>query len=942
MLKLPCPPADYPRFSALLDEAMDLTEEELQQFLDSLDGDDAHFRVLLAKALGGSVERGTGELLQSAWRHLDEFTPGSVIGPYRLEARIGEGGMGEVWRASRRGDGPRRDVALKLPHPQFLGTAFLRRFARERDVLAALSHPAIAQLYDAGTGEAGHPYLTLELVEGSPITNYCRSISATLAQRIDLIEQVLDALAYAHQRLIVHRDIKPGNVLVTPDGRVKLLDFGIAKLLSGDAAGDEALTQMGRLATPAYAAPEQLSGGVITVATDIFSTGVLLYELCTGQRPFVRVPDSARAEAAPLASQRVDAPAAGMPAKPDPKRHLRGDLDAIIARALCLDADGRYATAEAFADDLHHWRYGLPVRARRIGWLTRTQKFVRRNPLGVALGVVLALSLAGGTGGIAWQAQRAEAQAKRAEAQASRATAIKDFMISLFEAGDPHAGAKNAAELTAHDLLNRGADRAESAFANDPATKIELLATLGRIFDGLDDSRVQEMSARRLQLTRQLYGDDDPAVISDTIDLAGDEAKQGNFSEAQAQLEHVRLPIMRRYGTDSREWARWLSWRVNAIRSQHGSRSEMTADLETAVGIYARHPPDAADTDAIEAYGGALFLLAALQREAEDYAAALDNLRAMRTLIDRLAPQDVLGRLTCLAGIATTLSQQGQLDAADAMFADVARQAEPVAGRQSQMFQYATFHRASLASLRGERDKAQGLFDTLGDSARSGKFAAGQAYAAFLVATGRGAEALPLLRAALARVRARSWHENDERIVEASLGEALAQAGQPAEARAMLDAARDDYLRWGVPGTAETLSVRESWARFLLDHGEGDKAEPELRAIAEYAGKTASAPVALAISDLARIALARGDLAAAQSLSAQAAALLDRVRMAYDVRNRIPIWMTRAQVLLTADDSGLAQSLALKASAAADTYDAPEAQQRLLAHRLAAVLEQTR
>ncbi len=936
MLKLPCPLADYPRFSALLDAAMDLTEEELQQFLDSLDGDDARLRALLARALGGSVERGTGELLQSAWRHLDEFTPGSVIGPYRLEARIGEGGMGEVWRASRRGDGPRRDVALKLPHPQFLGSAFLRRFARERDVLAALSHPAIAQLYDAGTGEAGHPYLTLELVEGSPITEYCRSISATLAQRIDLIEQVLDALAYAHQRLIVHRDIKPGNVLVTPDGRVKLLDFGIAKLLSGDAAGDEALTQMGRLATPAYAAPEQLSGGVITVATDIFSTGALLYELCTGQRPFARVPESAQAEPAPLASKRADASAAGMPAKPDLRRRLRGDLDAIIARALSLDAGGRYATSEAFADDLNHWRRGLPVRARRIGWLNRVQKFARRNPLGVALGVVLALSLAGGTGGIAWQAQRAAAQAKRAEAQAARATAIKDFMISLFEAGDPHAGSKNAAELTAHDLLNRGADRAEAAFANDPATKIELLATLGRIFDGLDDSRVQEMSARRLQLTRQLYGDDDPSVISDTIDVAGDEAKQGNFKAAQADLERVRLPIMRRYGTDSRAWARWLNWRVNAIRSQHGSRDEMTVDLETAVGIYARHPPDAGDTDAIEAYGGALFLLAALQREAEDYPAALKNLQAMRALIDRFVPQDVLGRLTCLAGIATTLSQQGELDTADAMFADVARQALPLAGRQSQMFQYATFHRASLASLRGERDKAQGLFDTLGDTARSGTYPAGQAYAAFLVATGRGAEALPLLQAALARVRTRPWHESDERIVEASLGEALAQAGQVAEARAVLDAARGDYLRWGVPDTAETLSVRESWARFLLDHGETDKAESELHSIAGQASKSASAPVALATADLARIALARGDLAAAQSLSLQSAELLDQVRMAYDVRNHIPIWMTRAQVLQAAGDFGRAHAMALKAAAAADTFDAPTAQEKLLAHRLAA------
>ncbi len=410
----------------------------------------------------------------------------------------------------------------------------MRRFARERDVLAALSHPCIAQLYEAGTGDEGHPYLTLELVEGSPITAYCQAASASLGQRIDLVRQVLDALAYAHQRLIVHRDIKPSNVLVTPKGQVKLLDFGIAKLLGGEVEGDAELTQAGRLATPAYAAPEQLSGGAITVATDIFSTGALLFELCTGQRPFARVPESAAAEAAPLASQRADAASAGLPGRPDLARQLRGDLDAIIARALALDPAARYASAEAFEADLRRWRDGLPVVARRIGWVTRGRKFVRRNRLAVALSAVLVMAVAAGTAGVAWQAMRAERQA-------ARATAIKDYLISLFKAADPGASGKRIDELTAHELLRAGAERADRAFAHDPATQIELFETLGDIFDVVRDfSNARGMWARRLDLERTAYGPDDKRVITSAIDLAKTETAEGDFAAARSILADIR------------------------------------------------------------------------------------------------------------------------------------------------------------------------------------------------------------------------------------------------------------------------------------------------------------------------------------------------------------------------------------------------------------------
>lgn len=315
MSELPCPTSQWPRFSALLDMAMDVPEAQLPAWLASLSGDDAMVRPWLARVLAGAATGGaaplglkTGlfdDLAKDDFGH-SAFAAGDQIGPYRLVSLLGEGGMGQVWRATRGDDGPQREIALKLPHAEMLNPAARKRFARERDMLASLSHPHIAQLYDAGSSAEGHPYLALELVQGEPITQACRGASAPLERRIELVLQVLQGLAYAHQRLIVHRDIKPSNVLVTSEGLAKLLDFGIAKLLDTETLLDAALTQpQSRLATPGYGAPEQGRGGNITVAADLFSVGVLLFELCTGQRPFVRVPLE---QDAPLPPSHRDAP----------------------------------------------------------------------------------------------------------------------------------------------------------------------------------------------------------------------------------------------------------------------------------------------------------------------------------------------------------------------------------------------------------------------------------------------------------------------------------------------------------------------------------------------------------------------------------------------------------------------------------------------------------
>ncbi len=584
---------------------MDLPEPERADWVEGLDGPDAEFRPWLARVLGGAAASRTGSFLDGPIRTEAEdegFHAGDTVGPYRLEALLGEGGMGQVWCASRQDDGPKREVALKLPHAELLAGPFRQRFRRERDVLAALSHPHIAQLYDAGMSAEGHPYLALELVRGRRITDDCRTSETSLDRRVELVRQVLDALSYAHRRLIVHRDIKPSNVLVTPEGDAKLLDFGIAKLLRPTETADMLLTQpAAHLATPGYGAPEQFDGGTITVATDLFSVGVLLFELCTGHRPFGRTPSGPDAAPAPLASQRADAAAAGSPEGARLARMLRGDLDAVIANALALNPAERYVSADAFARDLRRWREGLPVSARRIGWPARAGKFVRRNRVGVALASVLAVAMVGGTGGILWQAQRAEREA-------ARANAIKDFLIGLFERGNPHGGGKPSLSMTAKELLDFGADQADGAFAGEPVTEIELLETLGNIYDALNDgTRAELVWARRLDLERNLYGVADPRVMEGTLRLVGSEIEFMDEDKALALLDSVRGPIFARYGAESLQRAQWLMARANSLRTTHGGRDEALADSAAAVAILEKHFPASPD------YSDALSVLADYQ-----------------------------------------------------------------------------------------------------------------------------------------------------------------------------------------------------------------------------------------------------------------------------------------------------------------------------------------
>ncbi|MBN8489698.1 MAG: serine/threonine protein kinase [Burkholderiales bacterium] len=351
----------WQRLRALLDHSLALPAEARAAWLAALPADDAALREPLQRLLTLSeAEAGRLESLPIL-DHIgpEPLAPGQVIGPYRLLRPLGQGGMAEVWLAEHLQLLQGRQVALKLPFAQAWRSGLADRFARERAILATLSHPNVARLYDAGVDDQGRPWLALELVQGQPLDLHCQQAGLDVPARIGLMLQVLDAVAYAHASLVVHRDLKPANILVGQDGQVRLLDFGIARLLDEGVAEESELTrEVGRALTVPYAAPEQLAGGPIGTAADIYSLGVVLFELLSGARPY-RLDRGTRGELEQAVLHAEPRRASEAAVTPALRRALRGDLDTILATALQKDPRQRYPSVDALADDL---RRHLPYR----------------------------------------------------------------------------------------------------------------------------------------------------------------------------------------------------------------------------------------------------------------------------------------------------------------------------------------------------------------------------------------------------------------------------------------------------------------------------------------------------------------------------------------------------------------------------------------------------
>ncbi|HEX4947565.1 MAG TPA: protein kinase [Blastocatellia bacterium] len=493
----------HQRLTDLLDEALERPASERQAFLAAACGDDVELQREVQSLLL-SFEQASSFIEAPAFAGASDFLfaddqpmEGRQIGHYRIVRELGRGGMGAVYLAER-ADEYREQVALKIVKRGMDTDFVVRRFRHERQILASLHHPNIARLLDGGTTEDGLPYFVMEYIEGEPIDQYCDHHNLPIQERLKLFRTVCAAVQYAHQNLVIHRDLKPGNILITADGTVKLLDFGIAKILNPEISQTvEKTATLMRLMTPEYASPEQVRGELVTTASDVYSLGVVLYELLTGHRPYritsILPSDIERiiCEQEPTRPSTVGMKdeRGGMNRKkkfssliPHPSS-LKGDLDNIVLMALRKEPQRRYATAEQLAEDIRRHLEGLPVSARSDTFSYRAGKFVQRHKAGVAAAALIVLSLIAGLITTIWQARRAQAQQAKAERRFNDVRKLANsYLFEFHDAIEKLPGSTEARKLVVNRALEYLDSLAREA-GDDPSLQQELAAAYLKVGD---------------------------------------------------------------------------------------------------------------------------------------------------------------------------------------------------------------------------------------------------------------------------------------------------------------------------------------------------------------------------------------------------------------------------------------------------------------------------
>ena len=610
---------------------------------------------------------------------------GRQVGPYRIVRELARGGMGAVYLAERCDGQFEQQVALKLIKRGMDSDEILRRFLAERQILARLNHPHIARFYDGGVTAEGQPWFAMEYVPGRPLTRHCEERRLGVPERLRLFQDVCDAVRYAHQNLVVHRDLKPSNILVSEAGEVKLLDFGIAKLLeSGD---DDQLTRTDlRALTPEYAAPEQVRGQPVTTATDVYALGGVLYELLTGRR-------ATRFERhTPAELERV------ICTVPPPPPGVSGDLDTIVLKALQKDPARRYPSAEALLDDLRRQERGLPVRARPDSVGYRTLKFVQRHRVGVIAGGTVLLSLVGGLGATVWQA-------RVASREAARAGIVRDFVVRLFEVAYPHRA--RGKPVTALEMLELGSERAQTELVRQPAAQAELLHILAAIYrdmarydlalplirrsaeisrEAFGDGHIM-VARRELTWGRILYyraeygaadsllrgviaayvreyGEGDIETTDPMINLAYVRAALGDYAGAEA-LDRKALEIEREYYGDNHLGPAWILNNLGETLLEQGRIRE--ADSAHRAALEVRRRLLDADHDEVMI---SVHSLGVVRLAQADYVAAERLLREAETKRRRWYPDGHPRLALTLLGLGDLLQETGRAAAAESLLAE--------------------------------------------------------------------------------------------------------------------------------------------------------------------------------------------------------------------------------------------------------------------------------
>jgi serine/threonine protein kinase len=872
------PPEHWRPFSEYLDQAFDLPEADRAAWLAALAQRSPELAAAVADALSQRDRIGYSEFLAQPLLHSSGLPAGATligrhVGPYVIEAEIGRGGMGSVWRARRVDERYETTVAVKFLHASWLGLQGEQRFRSEGQMLGRLDHPNIARLIDAGLLDATQPYLVLEYVEGEAIDAYCAAKELNVEARVELFLGVLAAVAHAHSHLIVHRDIKPSNIFVTRGSTVKLLDFGIAKLLD-DASGSAALTKSGSTAlTPQFAAPEQLLGKPVTTATDVYSLGLVLYVLLTGKHPVVAELDSSAHFIHAVLTQ--DAPQAStVTSMPNPwRRSLQGDLDNILGKALKKVPAERYASVGAFADDLKRYLTHEPVKACADTATYRLTKFVRRHRGGVLSGLLTVLVLCAATITTFLQKLEANRQRDAAQFEARRAESSNEF-LNLLLLSD---GGTNQASLSPTERIELGAHMLELQYRDDPRFAGRMLVQLG------DQYRGHTFTRQAVALDTRAYelgqGAQDPELMAlAQCEAAVAEASAGITASVPQRLSEAKQ-LIAQLGAPS------VALQVNCRRAE-AQLAMRLGNMAVAEQILegARHLLEQSGQTYRAAYTTLLNDLGSVYNDTARPAQALAMTKLIGATHERYGRGGTTQRLMALQNEAAVLFNMGEFQASTRATEDVRQRRLAIQGDSAEPLSMTVNNADRLVRL-GSVQQGLDLARSASTQARnSGNtlwliFALRTECIAYVhlgqlsqaestiqeMATALGSGATPdqHFRGLLDRLRGLlELQRGDPAAALRSANAALAATGAPAdgksrEARASLDLAAGAALALGRPVDAEQFA-----------HQALGMAEAVAR------GPDTSADVGEALLLLAKAKIAQGRTAEAQPLLERAARCL--------------------------------------------------------------------
>jgi len=721
-------PERWAKVQSLFDAATALPRAEQPAFLAAECGDDAELCDYLLTLLDTSidVDAAVEETIVSTVTDAfgdaeDDSMRGEMIGPYRVERLIGSGGMGMVYLAKRADEQFDQQVAIKLGRHRLIDPQTELRLRNERQILADLDHPAIARLFDGGTTHDGVPYLVMEYIDGIPLDVYCDLHQLGVNARLRLFQTICSAVNYAHQNLIIHRDIKASNILVTDDGTPKLLDFGIAKLTDTAGAATDGLTREGAvIMTPANAAPEQVLGQPITTATDVYGLGLLLYRLLTGVRAYGTddltpseiarlvceqdiLPPSAKLEQA-LRDGRSDAElrtkleqlASNRNTSIERlQRRLRGDLDTVVGSALKKEPARRYNSAAALSDDIDLHLRSMPIIARRDSWHYRTGKFIRRHYLGVSASAAVLLILATFT-------VLLSVQNRTIARERDTAREVSQFLEDIFRAQDPEEA--RGASITADELLAAGADRIRSNLSDRPEIQAALMGTIGRVYFSLGEYS-ESVTLLDEALDRRIagYGDEDPEVSALRNDLAEVLIELPDYGRAASLLEDALAANRRKLGPGSAQVARNL-FTLASLNLKTGQLATANEYARSSIEIY---EPLAVDY-AVE-LAQAKALLGRILQVSGELEQSEVLLREAIDIIARSEGEDHPSLAYYLQNLAVLQRSQGDLAAATTSFEQAVEAIRRILGEQHPAYADTLMDLGAVLHVQGDLDRAESL-----------------------------------------------------------------------------------------------------------------------------------------------------------------------------------------------------------------------------------------